>query len=100
MPSFYVGQIVRAFFESNTDPSLNGYYNGVIENVIEEPGFATRYDVFYDDGDKAVVGSQHIISMETQVRSGVEEDELQAFVEELLPSTNDEKVIIISTFEI
>jgi hypothetical protein len=92
MPTFHVGQIVRAFFESTSDPSLNGYYNGVIENVIEETGFATRYDVFYDDGDRGRVGSQFVTSMEAQTRVYVDEDELTA-VEE--PLHQEQKVYLI-----
>jgi hypothetical protein len=48
---FRKGQKVNAYFESSRDPTLNGFYPATITKVIEQAGFATRYDIFYDDED-------------------------------------------------
>ncbi len=66
-----------SFFGRINTVNLYRYYTGIIDRVIEEPGFAPRYDVLYDDGDKGRVGSQSIQSIHSFVRTAdVAEDEL------------------------
>jgi hypothetical protein len=63
MASYHVGQKVEAYFESTSCPEVNGFYGGTISRVIREAGFANRYDISFDDGDKARMGSQEILPL-------------------------------------
>ena len=76
---YHVGQKVNAYFESIKNPSLNGFYEATVERIIEEHGVATRYDIFYDDGDSGRLGSQHLVSSEITLPSGASVNELNYF---------------------